>query len=154
MFLASGVGRSLTKEQRRGLTSIDPAAWYPRPELLEILRAAEEQDPMLVLATGRRWGAAIKEEFAKKGIFDPIEAANVLAQVYRSDHQDIPDEDMHGIEVDGPTAFFLTNATPYPNEMIHSAYETMIAAMEATVDVVREGTDIPNRCRISWNAAE
>ncbi len=147
MFLASGCGPVLSKEQRQELTKVDPEAWYPQAKLLEILAAAEAKNPKIVYATGRRWGAAIKEEFSRQGVVEPMMGAKTLEEAYLQHHQG--DAGTLVVEEDGAEAFFVSNKGSYPHLMIHAAFEALVFAMN-TVDVMREETDDPRRCRISW----
>lgn len=148
LLIGSGCGRVLTKDQRRFLTTVNPEKWYPRAELLKILETAGEKDPMLLVATGRKWGTAMAKEFGKMGIPAPMAASKKLTEVYTTDHQGGYAGQVT-LEEDGPEAIYLTNSSPYPNDVIFNIWVAMIEALGA-VDVDKKATDDPERCYISW----
>jgi hypothetical protein len=149
-FLASGCGPILSSEQRARLSGLDPAAFYPLADLLEILSTAMKSDPKLVYATGRRWGAAVKDEIAKNGATEVKHAMRLLCDVYQQHHQG--DVGQLVVDDDGATAVFLTNGGPYPSELITGAYGALCSSLGAD-DVTVEPTERADRFRISWAAA-
>jgi hypothetical protein len=151
IFLASGCGPVLSEEQREYIKTVKPNEYYPQEKLLEILYKAEKEQSSLVLATGRRWGSAIKGELVKKGISNPLESLKILCGIYQDHHQGEVGE--LTIEVENATTVYLTNGSPYPSIMISSTYAALASAQGAE-DVKVEETDTANKFKISWESAE
>ena len=151
IFLGSGCGPALSRDQQEYLKGLSPEQFYPMSRLLEMLEAAGKKDPRLVHATGRRWGSAIKSEFDKQGISDIKQALHTLCQVYQDHHQG----EVGQIEVEelGETEVILKNGSPYPHDMISGAYEALATALGAQ-DLTAERMDSPAERRITWSLEE
>jgi hypothetical protein len=151
IFLASGCGPILTEEQREYIKTVKPDEYYSHQKLLEILFKAEEEQPGLVVATGRRWGSAIKGELTKQGISDPMESIRVLCQIYRDHHQG--DIGEITLEEENANTAYITNKSGYPDNMLKGTTQSLVSAQGAE-DVNIEDTETENRFKVSWEATE
>jgi len=148
MFLGMGCGPALTAEQRAYLKDINPEEFYPLDKLMEMLQRAQEENPKLVHANGRRWGAAVKGEMDKAGISDLKQALQEVPKIYLQHHQG-GDPGTITVEVEGDTAVLLTNNGPYPHYLIGGAFEALAAALGGQ-DVTLDPTGEAGQFRISW----
>ncbi len=149
MFLGSGCGPALSKEQRELLKDIQPDQFYPLDHLLKMFEAVQRTRPELIYATGRRWGNAVKDDMVKRGAASIKQALHLVASVYQEHHRGDVGELI--VEDDGDEAIVLTNKGPYPGILIAGAYEALAAAMGAD-EVDLEHDDDPQRYRIAWKS--
>lgn len=147
MFLGMGCGPALTAEQRAYLKDIKPEEFYPLDKLLAMLRQTEEENPKLVYANGRRWGAAVKGEMDKAGISDIMQALQEVPKIYLQHHQG--DVGTITLEPQGDTAVLLTNKGLYPHYLIGGAFEALAVALGGQ-DVTLEPTGEAGQFRVSW----
>jgi hypothetical protein len=151
LFLGSGCGPVLSKEQQDYLRNVKPDSFEPLGTLLEILHETSKKKPELVTATGRRWGIVIKSETDKVGITDIKSAFHELCEIYQRHHQG--DVGRIIIEEIGETEVTLTYQGPYPDELITGAYASLAMALGGD-DVTVAPTGQDRKYRIAWLKGE
>jgi len=151
MFLGSGCGPGLSAEQRAFLKDVQPGEFYPLERLLAMFEVASKNKNDLVYATGRRWGAAVKDEMARRGATGIKDALRLVCEVYQEHHQG--DVGNLVVEDDGEAAVYVINNGPYPTRLIGGAFQAVAAGFgnaEATLDT----TDDKRRVRVSWRQGD
>ncbi len=145
-FLASGCGPALSAEDRKFLPTIKHDDFYPLEKLLGIFKVAEQKDPKLVYATGKRWGSLIKAEMDKVGVKDIPQAFSKLAEIYQIHHQG----EIGKIVVDcsTPNSAVMTYTGPYPHQLITGAYEALAMSLGGNEIEVKELGE--NRYELHW----
>ena len=151
VFLGSGCGSALTRQQRDFLAAAKPEELYPLEKLLDMLATAEAENPDLIYSTGRRWGSAVHSEMVSRGAKSVKEALELVAAVYLEHHQG--DVGKLVLEDAGDRSVLLRNLGPYPSALIAGAYEALALAMGAD-DVSVEPQAEPNCHRISWQEGD
>ena len=147
LFMASGCGSLLTKEQQEFLRTVKPDEQYSVAELAKILHTAHARSPELMLATGRRWGSANVAELEKRGITSIKEALKALPGIYAAHHKG--DAGKITYEDAGENAVTLTDDTPYPHEVLWGGAIAIATALGAE-DVQVEQSDDPMTATIRW----
>jgi hypothetical protein len=151
IFLGSGCGAVLSSEQREYLVNAKPDEFYPLDKLLGMLKTAEEQNPKLIYAAGRRWGNAIKDIVVSKGIRDIKDAMRLVCSLYQEHHQGDVGELV--LEDSGTGAVILINNGPYPTDLIAGSWEALASALGAK-DIKLEESNASNQRRLSWFAED
>lgn len=151
MFLGSGCGPALLDEQRAFLKQARPDQFYPLARLLEMYAAAAKSDTDLLYATGRRWGAALKEDLIRRGATNTREALHLTQDVYREHHQG--EVGALIVEDEGETGVRVTNTGPHPMRLVAGVYQA-VATTFSEVDAEFTISESERVIRVSWRAGD
>lgn len=145
MFLGSGCGPALSDEQRSVLAQAKPEEFYPIEHLLEMYAAAAESGGDLLYATGRRWGAALKEDLVRRGASGVKRALELTQDIYQ-EHQR-GDVGALLVDLEGEHSARITNTGPHPTRLVAGVYQA-VATTFSEVDAEFSISD--NVVRLSW----
>jgi hypothetical protein len=151
MFLGSGCGPALSDEQRAFLKQAKPDQFYSLARLLEMYEAAARSNSDLLYATGRRWGAALKEDLIQRGAANTKEALHLTEDVYREHHQGEVGRLI--VEDDGETAVRITNTGPHPLRLVAGVYQA-IATTFSERHAEFSMSEAERVIRVSWSAED
>lgn len=111
-ILLGAVARELFA--RHGMTSIEPAGWYPLQAWLSVYRFIQEQlGPETLFSIGRR--VPYNAEFPVEQIFDVASALRSLNDAYQSAHRNGDVGQYRFVEI-GMDHYEVHCDNPYPNE--------------------------------------